>query len=149
MNVNEEVWGVRSKGEGRHASYFLQWIQIFNYVFDVHLLKLVSMPTRTYSHLPSLLAVIFHPPPCGQPLLFPLNTISPILAVNFYPSCRSNSWSTPLPTTRSWCFKGREVRGELEKGDGRQGDRKTGTQGDKKTGRQGHRKTGTQRDRET
>ena len=39
----------------------------------------------THSPLPLLLAFIFHPPPCDQRPPLPLETISPIPAVNFYP----------------------------------------------------------------
>ena len=69
-----------------HASYYFKGLKKIYPVLNVHLLKLFSTPTRTYSHLSPLLEFIIHPPPCGQPPPFPLETISPILAVNFHPN---------------------------------------------------------------
>ena len=135
-------------------------------VINIHLLNLFQCQHgRTmyiqYSHLPPLLAVIFHPPPCGQPLPFSVETISPILAVNFHPTYRSYStlllavnihpspWrpshpSWRSPPTRLWCFKRREVRGgwRRETGDERQGDRETRRREDREAGRQGDKETG-------
>ena len=127
--------------------------KFFLHVLNVHLLKLVSMPTRMHSHLLSLLAVNGHIPPAslqststhppGDHLTHPGAQLLSLLSVKLLIHPPPN----PLVV-----FPGERGEGRLEKGDreaGRQGDRETGSQGDRETGRKGGRETGRQGDRET
>ena len=93
----------------------------------------------THSPLPLLLAFIFHPPPCDQRPPLPLETISPIPAVNFYPR-RPGIQEKGDRKTR------RQENGETtNQGDWETGDREKGRAGDRQgDGRQlGDRVTGT------
>ena len=87
---------------------------------------------------------LFYVPPCSQPPPLSLETISPILAVNFHPFWRSNSYPSSVPT---WGVLREEGEGRREKGDVR---REAGIQRDRETG-EGDKGTGDMetRDRET
>ena len=65
-----------------HATYLFNPIQSFSPVVNVHLLKIVSTPTWTYSHLSPLLVV-------------KLTNSTLLLAVNFHPS------PSPVPHTHN------------------------------------------------
>ena len=83
-----------------HATYLFNPIQSFSPVVNVHLLKIVSTPTWTYSHLSPLLVV-------------KLTNSTLLLAVNFHPS------PSPVPQTHN---PPPPPHRETE----RQGDRETG-----------------------
>ena len=87
---------------------------------------------------------LFYVPPCSQPPPLSLETISPILAVNFHPFWQSNSYPSSVPT---WGVLREEGEGRREKGDVR---REAGIQRDRETG-EGDKGTGDMetRDRET
>ena len=111
------------------------------------------MPTRTHSHLLSLLAVNGHIPPAslqststhppGDHLTHPGAQLLSLLSVKLL------IHPPPHPLV---VFPGERGDGRLEKGDretGRQGGRETGRQGARETGRQGEREAGRQGGRET